>query len=282
MSIASLSFAATLPTYSSVGANGTTFANNTLTASGDVLVNTDDQSTNGAASVLASDFSANGLDYTFQSYSISGNSLSVIYGLSDDASSDQLAQASDQGTALSGGIPNNVTDFTAAGGVNTGSSITSTSYTAITEGVGTSVPTGQGSAISSETSSGEGLLLASISAGSNNTIDVTFNLSPPSVSSTAPTSSVQIPNTGAISPPSNKPGVVSLLSGLPPPAGKNVTGAVGIGLTVQSNNVTAASISPGALLANFLNPSINQPASLYSLITNIGVPQPLSKVNLVA
>jgi hypothetical protein len=283
MSIASLSFAASLPTYNSVGSNGTVFANNTLAATGDVLVNTNDKSTNGVPSVLAADFSANGLSYTFQSYSISGNTLSVIYGLSDNAGSDQLAQASDQNAALSGGIPNNVTDFTATGSTNTGSALTTNSYTAQTEGVGTSVPTGHGSAISSVTSSGgEGVSLASISAGGNNTVAVTFTLSPPGESAVASSVSTQVPNTGAIPPPSNKPSIVSLLSGLPPPAGKNVIGAVGIGLTAQSNSVTAASINPGALLANFLNPSINQPASIYSLIANIGIPQPVNQVNLVA
>jgi hypothetical protein len=281
MSIAAISFAATLPTYTSVGGNGTVFANDTLSASGGVLVNTNDPTTN-TPSVLATDLTANGLDYTAQGFSISGNSLSVIYGLSTDATDAQNAQAADQATALSGGLPGNVTDFTSTG-TSTGNSLTSTAYTAQTEGVGGSSSPGEGSAFASVNSAGgEGVSLASISADTtSNTIDVVFNLTPPTSSATPAAAFVQPPNTDRIPPPSGTPTIVNLLAGLPAD-GKNVTDALGLKSTTSDRNTTTASISPGSLLANILTPGLSQSASIYNLVASLAVPQPASAVNLVA
>jgi hypothetical protein len=260
MSIASLSFTASLPTYNSVGANGTVFANNTLAATGNVLVNTNDKST-GQASVLASNFSANGLNFNFQSYSLSGNTLSVIYGLSSSATTAQQNQASDEATALSNSLPGNVTNFSSTSSVNAGNA-NSTSYNVATAGVVGQTPANNvGSAFAHTNSSdGTNLTIENIKTGPGGTLDVTFDITSPNTpASTASTTSSSQTADNTSTTFNSGSAFASVLAGLP--QSNNISG-----LTTQGSSQNNNSFSPEALLASLLNPQASAATGIYGLV----------------
>ena len=256
MSVVSLSFAATLPTYTSVGANGTVFTNNTLPTSGQVLVNTNDSST-GLPSVLNSNLSANGLSYSAQAFSISGNTLSVIYSIQSSAGDAQQGQAADQAFAIGDNLPGNEVDFTPTSGVSAGATA-SASYNVATKGVLGNTPANNvGTAASfSSGSDGSSLSIESISAGAGNTLEVVFTLKPalPAGTSTSVGASTDLAKASS-APTANdtlsnlSPGVVSALETLSRLTGQN-----------------ASQLNSGQLLANVLSSGVQQQLSAYNIV----------------
>ncbi|MDX2028748.1 MAG: hypothetical protein SFW62_08955 [Alphaproteobacteria bacterium] len=271
MAIASLSFSAALPTYTSIGSAGTIFAGNSLAATGAVAVNTNGASaSSGQATILTSSLKSGGLSFLPQSASTVGNLLTVIYGLSPNASPSDIFRASDQARALAGGLYGtgiNITPGTVAVNGNSATTSYRLSINGPVDGVGGTINLQDGLSFS-ESADGSRLSLESISTVGND-LRITYRLSdaPERIAATTTTRTTDTSN-----PSSDRLGAEFASSGITT-LGDLLAAAAGFS---SANSLTGALQSrftsvphPTAALASALGPS---PSSAFQIgdFLNIG------------
>ncbi len=271
MAIASLSFSAPLPVYQSYGANGTLFGNSTIATKGDIAINTNGTSaSSGQATVLTSDLTANGLNYSAASSSVNGDKITVYYNLTGNNVASaatretalQTLQSGDQAAALAGGFYGRGLTITPEGSQTNGN-VRTTAYDISLNGPANNTfgtvnhQTGYSVSDSSDGSSLSIDNITSLGTG----LKVTYELSdgPPATSTAAPIVAPDKPDpTKSLpSPLQNITTIGYLLA--------NANGLLSSGGSARTAKLLAASLSPNSnfssnaavSIGDFINTSAN-------------------------